>query len=180
MGLRATQYRERWARPGGSSRRAPAAFPRVVGVVAMVLFASQLMAAPAVAQVTAKGQATVRVGQVSLLDVQHHASAAVGTPGAAGRDAGLRTETYRVRVRANHRWKVVLASESGAATAVWVRTVDGRGASTEQYVEPGASIEVASGDRGDRVVEVEVRWEASAYPGAATLPIRYSLAPSDD
>jgi hypothetical protein len=89
-------------------------------------------------------------------------------------------ETFRVRVRANHRWKVVLSAESGAAAAVWVRTVDGNGASMSQYVEPGADIEVAAGDRGDRVVEVEVRWEASAYPSAASLPIRYSLALSDD
>lgn len=180
MGMQARQQGEKWARPGGSPGF-PGAFPRAMGLAAMVLSACLLMPAPMAAQATATGQATVRIGEVSRLDVEHEpGSAVMGGPGDPGRDSGLRTETFRVRVRANHRWKVVLAAEPGAATALRVRTLGVSGAGGSQYVEPGSAIEVASGERGDRVVEVEVQWQSSAYPSAATLPIRYSLASADD
>lgn len=130
---------------------------------------------PVVAQETATGRATVRIGQVSELDVAAYG----GTLVASTEPSGMESQVFRVHVRANHRWKVVLAARYDAPAPVWVYTVDSSGATRQYRVEAGAEVVVADGSGGERVVEMELRWEASAYTGAGAPPITYTLASSD-
>lgn len=135
-----------------------------------------LACTPVVAQMTATGHATVRIGQVSEL----HVDAYGGTRSLAStQPSGLESQVLRVHVRANHRWKVVLAAGHDAAVPVWVYTVDSSGATHQYRVEAGAEVVVADGSAGERVVEMELRWEASAYIGAGPPPITYTLASSE-
>ncbi len=80
----------------------------------------------------------------------------VAVPRAVDAEAGLQ----RVRVRANHPWRIyVMAPESGQA--VWVRSDGG----AYRELEPGAEAALAAGGRGETTVEVAYRTEAGAGDG---------------
>ncbi len=164
MALRASRSTEQRTRSGRPSTRALRASAIPMGLAVMF---SCLVSAPLTAQVTAAGHATVQIGQVSELDVNAY--------GGSGSDS----EAVRVQVRANHQWKVVLAAGYEAPAPIWVYAADASGTTREYRVEAGSEVVVASGSSGERVVEMELRWEESAYSSVASLPITYTLASSD-
>lgn len=125
-----------------------------------------LLASPAMGQGVARGAVSIQVPAVSQLEVVSHES--VATAGDA------ETGVFRIRVRSNHPWKVVLSAASGGEGSVWVRASDD--AATYRRLEPGMETVVASGERGVTEVEIEYRRDLAAGTVASSFPLVYTLA----
>ena len=136
----------------------------VVGLGLVLAAAVLLLAGPAEAQRTSGVSAFVQVPAVAQLDVQPVA--------VSGGEAGVRSGLLRIRVRANHAWKLVVTAVPGAGV-VEVRSSGPRGAATHR-LQPGSETPVAAGGRGSVVLEVEYRWD----PGTrwTELPLTYTLS----
>lgn len=163
MGLRAELERTRWLDPGATPGRAFRVLAPLLALLVLLL-----SAAPAEAQRRATGRAVVQIPTVSQLDVQP-----VTTTLASSSD--VRTGLLRVRVRANHEWKVVVAVPTGLDKAVWVRAVGGA-ATDYRRLEPGTETVIASGDRGETEIRIEYRWDDRGSAEGAALPLTYTLA----
>lgn len=100
---------------------------------------------PAAGQRSAVGQVQVAIPPLSELEVE--------APRAVDAEAGLQ----RVRIRANHGWRIYVAAPASDQT-VWVRG-DG-----EAYrpLGPGMETELTTGARGETTIEVAYRTEAGA------------------
>lgn len=170
MGLRAERDNERCLLPGRSSGlalRAPSrGWTGLPALLMAAVLAPAWAATPCTAQRTAQSAAFVQVPSVSQLDVVSHESLA--------REGGTEAGVFRIRVRANHPWKVVLSAASGADGEVWVRSsTDGAGSFNR--LDAGAEAVVATGGRGLTVVEIEYRREV-VEGSVAALPLIYTLA----
>ncbi|MFO7893912.1 MAG: hypothetical protein R6U63_09265 [Longimicrobiales bacterium] len=163
MGLRAALDAERDRQPGsrrGRAMRASTVFAPVLAV---------LLAGPLGAQQSATSTAVVQVPSISQLDVASHERLAAE----AGEQAGV----FRIRVRANHAWKVVVTAPVGIDGSVYVRATE-HGPVEYRRLDPGAETVVASGGRGEVLVEVEYRREGDAAV-IASAPLIYTLAALD-
>ena len=158
MGQRATRYGARRGTGAGASGRALRASVLVAALAVLV------MAAPVRAQQAAVGGALVEIPSVSELDVV----SAEHTLSSSGEAVG----TLQVRVRANHRWSLVLASAGSADSAVEVRVSSGAGGF--ERLGPGSQAVVYSGQRGETIVELQYRTDSMIDP--TSLPLTYTLA----
>ena len=161
MGLRATMCGKRSTLPGEASGRVLRASVVVAGVLGAILVATSASAQRAVS-----GGAFVRVPPVSQLDVE-----TVQRTAPTATDAGV--GVFRVEVRANHAWKVLLAASPGMAGEIRVRDPE-----TGEYrrLQAGLETVIATGDRGAVVLEVEYRWDPASPDVGASLPLTYTLA----
>lgn len=161
MGLRAGMCEERLTLPGHVSGRVLRASMVLAGVLGAVL-----MASPASGQRAVSGSALVQVPPVSQLDVETRERAVP-----AGTDT--RAGVFRVKVRANHGWKVLLAASPSMGGEIRVRDPE-----TGEYrrLEAGLETVIASGDRGEVILEVEYRWDPASPEAGASLPLTYTLA----
>lgn len=149
---------------GAGARPASAGRPAVLswGVALLVFFLPFLPgASPVVAQTLANGSVLVRVPPVAQLEVE---SVADGV--------------FEIRVRANHGWQVVLGAtaESVGTGDLWVRTAGLDGTSEERRIEPGQSLAVASGARGEAVIRLDYWWEGGSTEESSAVPFTYTLA----
>lgn len=162
MGLRATKTATRQPTPGVAPGRIPRPGVLVLSLSILLLSASQVAA-----QRSATARAVVHVPTVSQLDVQPVSSSPASS-------SDTRTGLLRVRVRANHHWKVIVAVPAGLDEPVWVR-VAGSGEGGSYRLEPGAETVIAAGDGGETEVRVEYRWDAAESDEQA-VPLTYTLA----
>lgn len=163
MGLRAA-WKDRVRQPDGPSGRRALCACAVVVSAAFLTFPAVLSA-----QRVATGRAVVEVPSVAQLDVESH------DPVVEATSSGQETGVFQIRVRANHTWKVVLAAPVGTEAPVWVR-VRGEAGTDYRRLDPGSETVVASGQGGERVLEVEYRWEPAASTTVASIPLTYTLA----
>lgn len=134
----------------------------LAGVLSLAAVA--FTASPAAAQHTTQGGAFVQVPAVSQLEVE----AVEPTAGESGAESGV----YRIRVRANHAWRILVTAAAGAEGSIRVRTGSG---STAYRLEPGREAVIASGERGATVVEVEYQWQPSQARVGSAPPLIYTL-----
>jgi hypothetical protein len=125
-----------------------------------------LLAAPLSAQRAATSAVSIRIPTVSQLEVE-----ADETSLESGEWAGV----FRIRVRANHAWKLVLTASPDLGETIRVRV--GGGSSPFLALAPGEEMAVTTGHRGRTMVEVEYRREGTA-PTVASLPLVYTLTPA--
>lgn len=164
MGLRAALDGKRYRRTGGWPGGALCASAVLVSSLALLLAVS-----PVTAQRTATSAAVVQIPPVSELYVE----STVGVPATASEPgAGV----FRIRVRANHAWKVTLGASVGAGEGVWIRATGTDGSGEYVRLEPGMETVVGTGGQGEAVLEVEYRVESGAAPTVAALPLTYTLA----
>lgn len=158
---------------GQSGERAGAG--RYAAAVACGLAVSLVGApAPVSGQGAATAGAVVAVPSVSHLDVESvTAVSSSGSPGAAT------TGVFRIRVRANHPWRILASAEAAGSREIWVRSGAG---DAFRRLEPGAAAVVGSGGRGEAVIDVEYRWVggSSGLVADAALPLTYTLASAAD
>lgn len=145
----------------GSARRGG----RALALLGPVLVAALLLAGPAEAQRSSGGGAFIQVPAVAQLEVEPVA--------ASGGETGAGSGMVRIRVRANHAWKLLVTAAPGGG-AVEVRTTGPAGGATHR-LRPGSETVVATGGRGSVVIEVEYRGDPGSEPG---LPLTYTLASS--
>lgn len=131
------------------------------------LFGLLFVASPVSAQDAVTGGAFVQVPAVSELDVEAGGSSVVATSSGVERSG-----VFRIRVRANHSWKVVLTAPVGAGGTVWVRA---SGDVEYRPLEPGMETVVASGERGEAVIAVDYRLEGDSVTEVAAVPLTYTL-----
>lgn len=165
MGLRAVLDTEGSRTGAVASYRAIRASASAVLLVGMIL-----VAGPASGQRVAMANALVQVPAVSELDV---VLAVSGTSGETGVES--QAGVFRVRVRANHGWRLVVATAADAEGTVWVRNA-ADGSVAYQPLEPGMELGVASGDRGETVLDVEYRIETGTAGSIGSHPLTYTLA----
>ncbi|MDX1675297.1 MAG: hypothetical protein R3314_10925 [Longimicrobiales bacterium] len=152
---------------GGPAREAGRRGDRsgaAAGLGLVVAAAVLLLAGPAEAQRAAGVGAFVEVPAVAQLDVQPVA--------VSGGETGERSGLLRIRVRANHTWKLMVTAVPGAGV-VEVRS-SGTGHAATHRLQPGSETSIAAGGRGSFVLEVEYRWDSGAR--ATELPFTYTLA----
>lgn len=138
-----------------------ARWERTWSVAAFGLFGLLFVASPLAAQRAVSGGAFVQVPAVSELDVE---------VGGSAESSGV----FRIRVRANHPWKVVLTAPVDVGGTVWVR-VTGAGEAAYRPLEPGLETVVASGERGAASIEIEYRLEGARASEVTGVPLTYTL-----
>lgn len=167
---------------GAAARPAVAGLPAVVswGGALFLYLAMVLGASPVVAQTAASGSVVVRVPPVAHMEVE-----AVAASPSEGVFESVADGAFQIRVRANHGWQVVLAATAGSAGEgeestgageLWVRTDGADGSSELRRIEPGQSLAVASGARGEAVIRLEYWWEGGSPEASAAVPFTYTLA----
>lgn len=162
MGLRAEKEGTRESHSGAVPVLASPAATLLLPLLVLLLSASAVAG-----QRSANARATIHIPTVSHLDVQP-------VPTSSWSASEESTGTLRVRVRANHEWKVVVAVPVGLERPVWVRTVGEGGSEAYQRLEPGSEAVIATGGGGATELRVQYRWEgdeASDVP-----PLRATLA----
>jgi len=157
------------ARPGSAGRPVVLSWG---GALLLFLLLFVPGASPAVAQAVASGSVLVRVPPVAQMEVEPVVSSVA--QGVSGSEAD---GAFEIRVRANHGWQVVLAAtaESSGTGELWVRTAGADGSSEVRRMEPGQSLAVASGARGEAVIRLDYWWEGGTEASGA-VPFTYTLA----
>lgn len=122
-----------------------------------------LVASPLTAQRATASTVSVRIPPVSQLEVEPLGS------------AGGEQEIFRIRIRANHAWTLVVRAPADLDPGIWVR-VTGEGRPGFRPLAGGATA-LADGERGETVVEVAYRREDGGT--VASLPLVYTLTPVD-
>ena len=160
--------------------------PRTLIVSALV---AVVLAGPLSAQSTAKGRATIQIGEVMSLEVKQGGGVAVLAADGAHREL---PEAVELEVLANRPWQLFVVAEgtgqsagaAGAAaaeSAIWWRA-DSR--SVDAAVEPGYRraephpVLVTAGAGGRAVIDVDYRWRDG--PGRELVPgtvLHFTLAP---
>lgn len=162
MGLRAEKERTREPLSGALPVVACRAATLLLPLLVLLLSAS-----PVAGQRSANARATIHIPTVSHLDVQP-----VATSSRSASDEP--TGTLRVRVRANHEWKVVVAVPFGLERPVWVRTAGDGGSEAYQRLEPGSEAVIAAGGGGATELRLQYLWEGDGTSDVP--PLRATLA----